>query len=119
MDATIAIEDVFSGNTFDKIFLNFPDPWPKDRHKKHRIINPAFLEKLAETMKPGSAFEIASDHKEYIILILHTMKETPCFKSQFPPPGYLNEIPDRPVTKYELEFIEEGRKIYYLSFVII
>ena len=38
-DADLAVEQVFAANIFDRVYINFPDPWPKDRHKKHRIIN--------------------------------------------------------------------------------
>ncbi len=117
MDARIAIEEVFSLNTFSEVYINFPDPWHKERHKKHRIIDPDFLKELSRTMKPEAVLEIASDHEEYISYILTTLDDTEIFKCLFPPPGYVNSLPDRPVTKYETEFREEGKKIYYLRFL--
>jgi tRNA (guanine-N7-)-methyltransferase len=116
MDAQIAIEEVFSPKTFSEVYINFPDPWPKKRHKKHRIINPAFLEKLSEIMKPGGILEIASDHEEYVSYIIEALNETGIFKSEFPPHGYIHVIPNRPMTKYEMEFRREGREIHYLRF---
>jgi len=116
IDAKIAIEEVFSRDTFSLVYINFPDPWPKDRHKKHRIINHVFLNKLSDVMKPGAILEIASDHQEYVSHILQTFGKTRIFKSEFPPPGYLKGLPNRPMTKYEMEFREEGREIYYIRF---
>jgi tRNA (guanine-N7-)-methyltransferase len=116
MDAKIAVEEVFPRDTFSLVYINFPDPWPKDRHKKHRIINHAFLKSLSDVMKPGAALEIASDHKEYISHTLQALENTGIFKSDFPPPGYLKSLPDRPMTKYEMGFREEGREIYYIRF---
>jgi tRNA (guanine-N7-)-methyltransferase len=117
MDVRIAIEEVFSLNTFNEIYINFPDPWPKERHKKHRIIDPDFLKELSRIMKPEAVLEIASDHEEYISYILTTLDETENFECSLPPPGYVNSLPDRPTTKYEKEFREEGKKIYYLKFL--
>ena len=116
MDAKIAVEEVFSPDTFSEIYINFPDPWPKDRHKKHRIINPVFLGNLANIMKPEAVLEIASDHEEYIFNILETFSETEFFKSKLPPPGYVYNLPNRPPTKFEREFRAEGKEIYYLRF---
>src|SRR3990170_2137111 len=66
MDVRIAVEEVFYPNTFSKVYINFPDPWPKERHKKHRIINTQFLSNLSRIIKPKGIIEIASDHEEYI-----------------------------------------------------
>ena len=117
MDAKIAVEEVFSPHTFSEVYINFPDPWPKERHKKHRIINPAFLEKLSRIIKPEGVLELVSDHEEYVSYILSTLDETQIFKCVLPPPGYVNSRPDRPQTKYEMEFREEGKEIYYLRFI--
>ena len=114
MDAKIAVEEVFYPNTFHEVYINFPDPWPKDRHKKHRIINPVFLETLANIMKPEAVLEVASDHEEYIFNILETFSETELFESKLPPPGYVYNLPNRPPTKFEREFRAEGKDIYYL-----
>jgi tRNA (guanine-N7-)-methyltransferase len=117
MDARIAVEEVFSQDTFSEMYINFPDPWPKDRHKKHRIINQKFLYELSCIMKPLAALEIASDHEEYISHILEVFENMETFRSEFPSPGYVNSLPDRPMTKYELEFREEGREVYYLRLI--
>lgn len=117
MDAKIAVEEIFSPNTFSKVYINFPDPWPKDRQKKHRIINPKFLVRLSDIMKPLAALEIASDHEDYISHILEVFENMEIFKSEFRSPAYVNRLPYRPITKYEMEFREEGREIYYLRFM--
>ena len=117
MDVRIAVEEVFYPNTFSKVYINFPDPWPKERHKKHRIINTQFLSNLSRIIKPKGIIEIASDHEEYISSILETLEDTGIFKSIFPLPGYVHSIPNRPKTRYELEFMKGDKKIYYLGFI--
>jgi len=116
MDARVAVEDVFSKDSFFQVYINFPDPWPKDRHKKHRLINPDFLAKLAQIMKPKGTVEIASDHKEYISQILNVFRKSKTFENPLPYPGYITRVLDRTETKYEKEFREEGREIFYMRF---
>jgi tRNA (guanine-N7-)-methyltransferase len=116
MDADIAIGEIFDPDTFSAAFINFPDPWPKDRHKKHRIINRGFLRKLSRVMKHGAFLEIASDHREYVLNTLDTMRNINLFESVFPEPGYMLHIPGRTETTYEKEFRAEGREIRYMRF---
>jgi tRNA (guanine-N7-)-methyltransferase len=116
MDADIAAGEIFRPDSFSTAYINFPDPWPKDRHIKHRIINRGFLKKLSGIMKGGADLEIASDHREYVINTLYTMRKINLFESVFPEPGYMLHIPGRPETTYEKEFRAEGRKIHYMRF---
>ncbi len=117
MNANIAVEEIFLKDTFSLVYINFPDPWPKDRHHKHRIINTEFLGKLSNIMNKGAVLEIASDHKDYIEHAFDVFAETPFFLAGYPDPGYLHNVPNRPYTKYEREFREEGREIYYLMYM--
>jgi tRNA (guanine-N7-)-methyltransferase len=116
MDAMIALDEVFKPGTFIEVYINFPDPWPKDRHKKHRIINNLFLDKLSKIMKPGGLLEIASDHREYVEHMLTVFNENSRFKNMFQSPGYTNRLTRRPLTKYEIEYRMEGREIFYLIY---
>jgi len=116
MNANIAAEEIFTKNAFSQVYINFPDPWPKDRHHKHRIVNTEFLQKLSKIMKADAILEIASDHKDYVIHSLDVFNEITFFKSKYPSPEYLHNVPNRLHTKYEKEFRKEGREIFYLMF---
>lgn len=116
MNAEIAVKEIFPENVFSLIYINFPDPWPKDRHHKHRIVNSEFLGALSKIMKKDGVLEIASDHKEYIDHTFDVFENISFFKSQYPDPGYLHNLPNRLHTKYEKEFRKEGREIFYLMF---
>jgi tRNA (guanine-N7-)-methyltransferase len=116
MDATIALDEVFKPSTFIDVYINFPDPWPKDRHKKHRIINNFFLYKLSNIMKPGGLLEIASDHRDYVEHMLTVFNESSRFKNLLQSPGYTNKLTNRPLTKYEIGYRMEGREIFYLTY---
>ncbi len=116
MNANIAVEEIFPEDVFSLVYINFPDPWPKDKHHKHRIINTDFLAKLSKIMKKDGVLELASDHKDYIEHSFDVFNKVSFFKSQYPAPGYLQNIPNRPYTKYEKEFRAEGKEIFYLMF---
>ena len=115
-DADLAVEQVLAENSFDMVYINFPDPWPKDRHQKHRIINDRFLENLHRLMKDGSSLEFTSDHLDYVTHTIEHFGRHPKFSNIYGDKGYATEVSGRPRTKFEKEFLEENREIYYLSF---
>lgn len=116
MDANIASTEVFKPDAFNEIYINFPDPWPKDKHEKNRILNEEFLIKLSGVLAQGGKLEIASDHRSYIRETLDTFKQLPVFSNNYALPGYRSELETRIETKFEKGFREEGRQIYYLMF---
>ena len=115
-DADLAVEQVFTPGSFDRVYINFPDPWPKDRHQKHRIINDRFLENLHRLMKDESILEFTSDHLDYVTHTIEHFDRHAKFSNNYGENGYSNTIENRTQTKFEKEFIEEKRDIYYLSF---
>ncbi len=116
MEADIAAGELFGPDTFTAAFINFPDPWPKDRHKKHRLINLGFLRKLSRIMKKGAVLEMASDHREYVTNAHRVITKTGLFENVLPDPGYTLQMPGRRETRYEAEFRAEGREIRYMRF---
>lgn len=116
IDAKIAVEQIFSQEIFDKVYINFPDPWPKDRHKKHRIINNEFLNDLLTIMKKNSILEFSSDHNDYIEHTLAHFEFNKNFINLYKPQGFVNSIKNRPITRFEKEFMQEGKTIYFLAF---
>ncbi len=114
MEAEIALWEVFGGPQFSVVYINFPDPWPKEKHLKHRIVNREVMGRISELMLPGAVLEIATDHKDYFASSVDVVGSMDCFTNDTPPPGYVNEIPGRPYTKYETGYRAEGREIYYM-----
>ena len=64
-DAKEKIPLLFSNEELSRIYINFPDPWPKKRHHKRRLIKPAFIKILTEKLKPDGEIHIATDYKAY------------------------------------------------------
>jgi tRNA (guanine-N7-)-methyltransferase len=63
-DARLLLEQI-APRSISRVFILFPDPWPKTRHHKRRIIQPAFLDELARVMKPGARLRFATDWADY------------------------------------------------------
>ncbi len=115
IDAAIAVRELFRRCSFGGVYINFPDPWPKERHKKHRLINTAFIADLARLLEAGGFVDIATDHAEYVCHIQEAFASTAAFRSRACP-NTPHGAMERPKTKYERTFIEEGRKLFYLRY---
>lgn len=97
----------------DRLFLMFPDPWPKVRHSKRRFVHPAQLPMLARVMRPGAEWRVASDDPTYQAWVAEVMSRQDLFDA--PPPAASR--PDGwPPTRYEAKALRAGRKPRYWSF---
>ena len=100
-----------------RVFILFPDPWPKKRHVKRRLITPDTLDELARMMRPGARLVVASDHMEYVRWALSQLCAHPAFEWlaesapdwQNPPTGWGG-------TRYEEKALKRGEKAAYLVF---
>lgn len=109
--------DVLPDATLDRVFLLFPDPWPKRRHAARRFIQTASLDLLARLMKPGAELRVASDDPGYITWALAHLTAHPQFRWLAQGPHDWKERPaDWPPTRYEAKALREGRKPAYFRF---
>jgi tRNA (guanine-N7-)-methyltransferase len=96
----------------DRLFLLFPDPWPKARHAKRRFVHPATLPELARVLKPGGEWRIASDDPTYQAWVTDVLAAQNLFV--VPPPA--TERPEGwPPTRYEAKAVRAGRQPLYWS----
>lgn len=80
-DANIVSNIYLNDNSVDKVYINFPDPWPKDRHAKHRLNNKEFITSIFRTLKDKGELIITSDDKKFIDDLLINAKELNIFSS--------------------------------------
>ena len=100
-----------------KIFLLFPDPWPKKRHAFRRFINPENLHEIARILKKGGILRVATDHKVYKSWTLRQLHENPDFRWTAKTSADWRDPPaDWVETKYQRKAIREGRKPVFLDF---
>ncbi|MEQ8823569.1 MAG: tRNA (guanine(46)-N(7))-methyltransferase TrmB [Filomicrobium sp.] len=100
-----------------RAFILFPDPWPKRRHAKRRLVAPHLLELLARVMAPGAELRIGTDIPDYLRTILIAFQTEPRFCWQVSGPRDWRYRPDDwPPTRYEQKALRESRCCYYLRF---
>jgi tRNA (guanine-N7-)-methyltransferase len=103
--------------SLDRVFILFPDPWPKKRHIKRRLINGALLDLLARAMKPRAELRIGTDIGDYARTILLAMGAQSAFEWQVESAAdWRARGPDWPQTRYEAKALREGRRCYFLKF---
>jgi tRNA (guanine-N7-)-methyltransferase len=109
--------DVLPEASIARVFLLYPDPWPKTRHHRRRFVTPEHLEPLARAMQRGAVFRVATDIEDYV---RQTLQEVP--KAGFrwtaeTPADWRQPWPDWISTRYEQKALREGRRPHYLTFV--
>lgn len=106
--------DVFSSFEIDGIYLNFSDPWPKNRHAKRRLTSPVFLALYHNILKPGGLIEFKTDNNDLFDYSLETIEEDPFFEIISYTRDLYNEgsmIVGNIPTEYETKFHNKGNKI--------
>lgn len=108
--------DVLPAGTLARVFLLYPDPWPKTRHHRRRFVTPEYLAPLARVLRPGAEFRIATDIDDYVRQAL----------DEVPAAGFALARPDAAAwrvpwadwtrTRYEAKALREGRLPQYLTF---
>jgi tRNA (guanine-N7-)-methyltransferase len=98
--------------TIEEAYINFPDPWPKQKHEKHRLMKPKFLDELARILKTGKKVSFVSDDSDYVEQTLHVFQDHPHFSS-FP---LLTDMPEYGTSWFENLWRGKGKKIHYLQF---
>ena len=104
-------------NTLDKVFLLFPDPWPKKRHESRRFVNPDNLREIARCLKQSGILRIATDHKIYKSWTLRQLHACPFFEwTAKCGNDWKHEPQDWIQTKYQKKALREGRKPVFLEY---
>lgn len=113
-DAKAALWLLCAPQSLGEVYVNFPDPWPKERHHGRRLIDDGFLHLLATRVVPGAPLDIATDHADYAAVIAETLTRSPYFDSRVAAP-FVTEDRGRLRTKYEQIALDEGRTCRYFK----
>ena len=115
-DARLLI-DRLAEASLSRVFVLFPDPWPKTRHHKRRFISAPVLERLAAVMRDGAELRIATDDGSYLVWILVHLRASDAFLWTARGPSDWRRRPfDWPATRYERKALEGGRRCIYLRY---
>ncbi len=103
-------------SSVDGVFINFPDPWPKAKHAKNRLIQAPFVDELARVLKIGGEAVFATDDFPYATQIIQEMRQNPAFAAHFPEPYFVTEWPDYGNSYFDSLWRGKGRTIHYIVF---
>jgi tRNA (guanine-N7-)-methyltransferase len=110
--------DCLKPSSIGRVFVLFPDPWPKQRHHKRRLVAPATLDRLAIVMQPGAELCLATDDRDYLVWMLAHVTAHPAFVwAARTPADWRERIPDWPATRYEQKARAAGRTPVFLRFI--
>ncbi|QHE77017.1 tRNA (guanosine(46)-N7)-methyltransferase TrmB [Hydrogenophaga sp. PBL-H3] len=117
-DAVEVLDHMLGESSLDGVHIFFPDPWHKSRHHKRRLIQPAFVHRLARHLKPGGYLHLATDWEPYAHQMLEVLNAEPLLQNTaeaggsgfVPQPGY------RPLTKFENRGLKLGHGVWDLVF---
>jgi tRNA (guanine-N7-)-methyltransferase len=114
LDAAWCFEHVIEPETITELWTFFPDPWPKARHHKRRLINPRFAELAASRLLPGGLWRLATDWAHYAEQMQRVLDAEPILRG-----GVTERYADRPVTRFERRGIAAGRPVTDLTYLRI
>lgn len=113
-DAVEVLQHMLPAESLSGIHIFFPDPWPKAKHHKRRLIQPALVTRLCEHLKPGGYIHVATDWEEYAIHILQVLQHEPrLFNSAL---EFAPRPEHRPLTKFEQRGLKLGHGVWDLLF---
>lgn len=96
--------------------INCPDPWPKLRHRKRRLVNSEFVAYLGEFMADNADFYFATDFVDYGLDVAEFMAGQAGFTNQLAPDTYRHTLAGYPISKYMRRFLDLGQQIYYVHY---
>lgn len=116
-DAVEVLQRHIAPGSLDRVLLFFPDPWPKQRHRKRRILQPSFGALIHDRLKPGGVFHMATDWRQYAGQMLEVMEAAAGFRNTAGR-GQFADRPDyRPETKFERRGVRLGHGVWDLVFM--
>jgi tRNA (guanine-N7-)-methyltransferase len=117
-DAAEVVPQLLAAATFDAVDLFFPDPWPKKRHHKRRLVQPPFVAELARVLAPGGLLHVATDWADYARHTREVLAASPQFSAVDAEELRNEPLAARPPTKFERRGVRLGHEVadlYYRS----
>lgn len=113
-DATDVLTECIPDNSLDRVQLYFPDPWPKRRHHKRRLVQPRFIDLVASKLKMNGYFHLATDWFPYAQSMLGHLSQAKGLANSSD--GFIPRPAWRPVTKFEVIGVQQGHSVWELMY---
>jgi tRNA (guanine-N7-)-methyltransferase len=111
IDAVWLLEHLVAPDSVAELWTFFPDPWPKTRHRKRRLVDARFAALAAQRLAPGARWRLATDWADYAQQMTTVLDAEPLLTG-----GRVDRWAERPVTKFERKGLEAGREIVDLCY---
>ncbi len=115
-DAVAVLRQNIPGRSLDTVQLFFPDPWPKKRHHKRRIVQPDFVQLVRAKLRSGGRFHLATDWEDYAWHMMDLLSNAPGFRNVAGSGRFLPRPDTRPLTKFERRGQRLGHGVWDLIF---
>ena len=116
-DAVEVLQQHLPDAGLDAVHLFFPDPWPKQRHHKRRIVQTEFVELVRRKLKAGGTFHMATDWEDYARHMLAVMDAAPGYRNAAGAGNFSPRPPQRPLTKFEQRGQRLGHGVWDLLYI--
>jgi len=108
-DAVAVLHRMIAPGSLEEVRVFFPDPWPKVRHHKRRLLSPAVVHLIATRLAPGGRLHVATDWEPYASSVLQVVAAEALLVD---PGGYAPRPPERPLTRFEQQGLAKGHKVF-------
>lgn len=115
-DAVEVLQQQLPPGSLQLIHIFFPDPWHKKRHHKRRLIQPDFVQLLAQSLAVGGTLRLATDWEHYAMHMREVIDASPSFANEAPDTGFVARNEERPVTRFERRGHRLGHGVWDLSY---
>lgn len=115
-DAVEVLAGQIAPGALDEVLLYFPDPWPKKRHHKRRIVQPAFASLVADRLKPGGVFRLATDWEPYAVQMLEVLNAEPRLVNAAADGRWIEHPTGRGPTRFETRGRRLGHGVFDLEY---
>ncbi len=111
LDAVWVLDHLVLDGSVSELWTFFPDPWPKTKHHKRRLVSPSFARRVAEVLAPGGTWRLATDWPDYATWMVDVLDGEPGLSG-----GPVERWPERPVTKFERRGLADERPVVDLAY---
>ena len=110
------LRDVLPDASVACFWVNFPDPWPKKRHHRRRLVQAETVASMTRCLAPGGLLRLATDHRDYAEWIDEHLAAAPGLVNRYAPDRWRPSVEGRSPTAYELEWRAEGRSFHFFEY---
>jgi len=115
-DAVDVLRQQLAPGSIQLVHVFFPDPWPKKRHHKRRLIQPPLVELLARVLAIGGTLRLATDWEPYAMHMREVIDASPFFRNDSTDSGFVSRTEERPLTRFERRGQRLGHGVWDLSY---